>query len=28
MSDLKKQLLRQIYVNDQMELEKVERYLD
>ena len=28
MSDLKKQLLRQIDVNDQMELEKVERYLD
>lgn len=28
MSDLKKQLFRQIDTNDQMEVEKVERYLD
>lgn len=27
-SDLKKQLMKQIDVNDQLELEKVERYLD
>lgn len=28
MSDLKKQLFRQVDMNDQMEVEKVERYLD